>query len=309
MNILITGAAGFIGSHAADWFTKNEYGVVVLDSFTYASNIENTEGFYEDAIAGYDLDINENKQVVYICKHHNIDWIINFAAETHVDNSIESCSEFIWSNILGVSSLLDACRETGTKLFHISTDEVYGDIESGSFCEQDRLLPKNPYSATKASAENFIIAYSNTYGIEYLMARPSNNYGPRQHKEKLLPKMITNLLNDDKVPIYGDGKNIREWTYVKDTVKAIEHILNNSPINETYNISSNIEKQNIEMVEMVCIIMNKNSKESIEYVEDRLGHDFRYSIDCNKLLDIGFKFDSDIEKNIKETVESYNGNS
>ena len=175
MNVLITGSAGFIGSHAADWFTHN-YGVVALDSFTYAAKESNTAEFCKSAITGYKIDITQQEDIENICREHNIEWIVNFAAETHVDRSIKDCDNFIWSNIIGTKSLLEACKNTGVKICHVSTDEVYGDISSGSFSEEDKLNPKNPYAATKAAAEHMVRAYHNTYGVEHIIVRPSNNY-------------------------------------------------------------------------------------------------------------------------------------
>ena len=168
---------------------------------------------------------------------------------------------------------------------------MYGDIHAGSFKEDDHLNPKNPYSATKTAAEHMVRAYANTYGVEYLMVRPSNNFGPRQHQEKFIPTIMRNLLQGNKIPIYGTGKNVREWTYVKDTPRAIEHILLNSEMNKVYNISSSNEQENLEIVKRITSALGKDFEESITFVQDRLGHDFRYSVDASKLEDIGFSLD------------------
>ena len=279
-NLLITGCAGFIGSHAVDYFLEKGYKDDGVDCVTYAGSASNIRDHYGNRnFKLFNANICNTSKILEICRLRDIKWIINFAAETHVDNSIRSCSAFIKSNIDGVRSLLEVCRQTDTRLFHLSTDEVYGDIKAGSFTETDHLNPKNPYSATKAAAEHMIKAYANTYGVEYLMVRPSNNFGPRQHGEKFLPTIMRKLLNDEKIPIYGTGRNIREWTYVKDTPRAIEHILLNSEFNKTYNISSSNEQENLEIVKKITAILNRDFKSSIEFVPDRLGHDFRYSID------------------------------
>tara|TARA_R110000824_G_scaffold43928_6_gene128201 strand:- start:1772 stop:2716 length:945 start_codon:yes stop_codon:yes gene_type:complete len=307
-NIMITGCAGFIGSHTLDYFLEKGYKVTGVDVLTYAGKYENFEHNFENKnFSFHELDICELIKIKQICEDRDIDWIINFAAETHVDNSIKSSYEFIDSNIYGIQSLLEVCRELEIKLFHISTDEVYGDIVQGSFEEKDILNPKNPYSATKAAGEHFVCSYSNTYGVEYLMVRPSNNYGPRQHSEKFLPTIVKSLSEGKKIPVYGTGKNIREWTYVKDTAKAVEFILNNSEPNQIYNISSNIEKENIEIVSKVCEQFDRTIPDSIEFVEDRLGHDFRYSVNSDKLFSLGFEIESQFEDNLKETVEFFKG--
>ena len=307
-NILITGCAGFIGSHATDYFLERGYNVDGVDCFTYAGNVSNIRHQYDNPrFKLFNTNICNTKEILDICQIRNIEWIINFAAETHVDNSISSCDPFIKTNIDGVRSLLEVCRETKAKLFHISTDEVYGDINEGSFREMDNLSPKNPYSATKAAAEHMIRAFSNTYGIEYLMVRPSNNFGPRQHSEKFIPTIMRNLLKGNKIPIYGTGRNIREWTYVKDTPRAIEHILLNSEFNKVYNISSSNEQENLEIVKKITSVLNKDFENSITFVPDRLGHDFRYSVNADKLEDLGFTLNGsdNFEENLKETMRFF----
>ena len=199
MNLLITGCAGFIGSHAVDHFLDVGHNVVGVDCFTYAASLDNLKSALADKnFTLYETDICDTNKIIEYCADHKIDWIVNFAAETHVDNSIESCEKFIHSNIVGVQSLLECCRELGIKLFHISTDEVYGSIKSGSFSENDKLNPKNPYSATKAAAEHLVQSYENTYGVEFIIVRPSNNFGPRQNKEKFIPTILTSLVNKQK---------------------------------------------------------------------------------------------------------------
>lgn len=307
-NLLITGCAGFIGSHAVDYFLEKGYKVDGVDCFTYAGNASNIRDHYANHnFKLFNTNICNTSKILEICQLRDIKWIINFAAETHVDNSIRSCDTFIESNIDGVRSLLEVCRQTGARLFHLSTDEIYGDIKAGSFKEADHLNPKNPYSATKAAAEHMIKAYANTYGVEYLMVRPSNNFGPRQHGEKFIPTIMRKLLNDEKIPIYGTGRNVREWTYVKDTPRAIEHILLNSEFNKTYNISSSNEQENLEIVKKITAVLNRDFDSSIEFVRDRLGHDFRYSVDATKLADLGFTLDGSerFEENLKETIRYF----
>lgn len=309
MNIMITGCAGFIGSHAVEEFLSSGYNVIGVDNLTYAGKEENMSSFIDD-IKFYFCDICETDRLSKIVKVNNVEWIINFAAETHVDNSILSSRAFIHSNIQGVASLLDICNKLDVKLFHISTDEVYGSIRYGSFSETDPLDPKNPYSATKAAAELLINSYSNTHDIKYLMVRPSNNFGPRQDYEKFIPTIINRLKNKRKVPVYGDGKNIRDWLYVKDNVAAIRYILENSSLNEVYNITSSYEKSNISIVSNICDILGKNIDDSVEYVSDRPGHDFRYSIYNTKLRNLGF-FENHVfntfEVNLNHTINYYDG--
>jgi dTDP-glucose 4,6-dehydratase len=191
------------------------------------------------------------------------------------------------------------------KLLHVSTDEVYGSTLEGSFFEDDKLDPRNPYSATKAAAEHLIIAYQNTYNTEYIIVRPSNNFGPRQHGEKFLPTIIRSIMNNQKVPVYGDGSNIREWLFVKDNVFAIEHILKHSSVNQTYNISSNKEMTNMEILKKICDILEKNPEDVVEFVDDRPGHDFRYSVSNKKLLELGFANFTNFSESLVSTSEFY----
>ena len=307
-NLLITGCAGFIGSHAVDYFLEKGYKVDGVDCFTYAGTASNLRNHYTNPdFKLFNVNICDTDKILEICQLRSINWIINFAAETHVDNSIRSCDAFIKSNIEGTKSLLEVCKETGARIFHISTDEVYGDIKAGSFEEGDHLNPKNPYSATKAAAEHMVRPYANTYGVEYLMVRPSNNFGPRQHQEKFIPTIMRNLLKGNKIPIYGTGRNIREWTYVKDTPRAIEHILLNSEFNKVYNISSSNEQENLEIVKKITSVLNKDFENSITFVPDRLGHDFRYSVNADKLEDLGFTLNGsdNFEENLKETMRFF----
>ena len=306
MNIIVTGCAGFIGSHTTDLLLEEGHKVVGIDCFTYAGNPSNVIAHKNNPnFKLYNENICNTSTILELCVLREIDWIINFAAETHVDNSIKSSSMFIKTNIEGTKSLLEVCRQSGTKLLHVSTDEVYGSITKGSFNEESMLDPRNPYSATKAGADHMIKAYHNTYGIDYIIVRPSNNYGPRQHSEKFLPTILNSIRDNKKIPVYGDGSNVREWLFVKDTARAIHHIINAGSINETYNISSNTEMKNTEVIKAVCDSLNRDQSDLVEFVEDRPGHDFRYSVSNQKILDIGFKDFTSFSEGLDNTLKHY----
>ena len=303
MNILVTGCAGFIGSHATDVFLDNGYRVSGVDCLTYASDLKNLE--YASKYDSFSLsvvDICETNKVKEIVEKNKCEWIVNFAAETHVDNSIKSIDRFIHSNIIGVKSLLEACKETNTKLFQISTDEVYGSIHKGSFSECDILNPRNPYSATKASAEHLITSYANTHDLKYIIVRPSNNFGPRQHGEKLLPTVLRKIRNSEKIPIYGDGQNVRDWLYVKNNAQMIERILRSSDLCQVYNITNRNELKNIKIIKKITDVLNLDFEASVEFITDRPGHDFRYSISDKKIKEHGFQFDSNFENDLNKTI-------
>ena len=304
MNILVTGCAGFIGSHFVDEALECKNSVIGVDILTYAGKLANMSSF-QDKIHFHETDICDTKKILNITIVNDIEWIINFAAETHVDNSIDSCDEFIRTNIFGVKSLLEVCRETGCKLMQISTDEVYGSATEGSFVETDRLNPKNPYSATKAAAEHLVTSYSNTFGTKYRMVRMSNNFGPRQHHEKLIPTIISCIIQGNDIPIYGDGKNVRDWFYVKDCVRMIHTILEQGEDNNTYNLTHNNEFNNLEIVNKLCNIMGVNSSDKIKFVDDRPGHDRRYSINNEKSKKIGIGKPTDLIFALKDTVSFY----
>lgn len=305
MNILATGCAGFIGSHFVEESISCGDSIVGVDSLTYAGKLSNMINF-QDSIHFYKENICNTAEILKIVKNHNTEWIVNFAAETHVDNSIQSCDEFIKTNIFGVKSLLDICKETGTKLMQISTDEVYGTASDRSFLETDVLSPGNPYSATKAAAEHLVTSYANTYGIVYLIARPSNNFGPRQHAEKLIPTIFKSVLSDKKVPIYGSGNNIRDWLFVKDTAKIIRKIIDSGTINNAYNVTASNEMPNVNIIKKILSMCNKDFDDSTMFIKDRLGHDFRYSIDNRKLLEIvNDSIFSNFDEALRETYEFY----
>ena len=279
-NFLITGCAGFIGSHVSELFLERGHKVVGVDKLTYAGKMKNIP----EGVVLYIDDICDTDKMGEICKEHNIEQIINFAAESHVDNSIKGYNSFIDSNVKGVKSLLDICKNMDIVLVQISTDEIYGPIKEGSFHECAPARPMNYYSATKAAAEHLVSAYNNTFDLPYKMIRMSNNYGPRQHGEKFLPTILRSIRNGNKIPLYGNGANIRDWIYVQDSSKAIYDIVSKAPLDEIYNISFKDEKTNREVIEIILDEMGLNWSDHVENVPDRLGHDFRYSITNHKML-------------------------
>lgn len=303
-NILITGCAGFIGSHVVEAFLEKKYTIVGVDCFTYAGNKNNMESFI-DRIKFYNLDICDSQALEKIVITHRVDCIINLAAETHVDNSIKSCERFIHSNIDGVRSILDVCRKTNTRLLQVSTDEVYGSCLKGSFSETSRFAPGNPYSATKVAAEHLISAYHNTYGINFKTVRMSNNFGPRQHSEKLIPTILNSIKINKKIPIYGDGTNVRDWFYVKDCAQMVRDVYEFGDDNQVYNLTLCNEKQNLEVVREILKYLGLSFEENVEFVDDRPGHDFRYSIDNSKFLNLVDRKPTDFSKAIEDTIRFY----
>ena len=304
MKVMITGCAGFIGSHATDEFLSAGYDIIGVDALTYAGSTKNMSSF-KDKIKFIHGDICDESLMLRLVKDEDIEWIINFAAETHVDNSIDGCKNFIQSNIEGVRSLLDVCKATGCKLFQISTDEVYGSTMDESFEENDKLHPRNPYSATKAAAEHLITSYANTYKTDYKMVRMSNNFGPRQHSEKLIPTILKSLGLGKKIPIYGDGSNIRDWFYVKDCVKMVRGILEKGEKNSIYNLTHNNEMTNIELIKKILFMVGLDYEASVEFIKDRLGHDKRYSIDASKAKHLLGLKPTNFDLSLEETVEFY----
>ncbi|MBA7527155.1 dTDP-glucose 4,6-dehydratase 2 [subsurface metagenome] len=304
MKILVTGGLGFIGSNfARNMVDKAE--IIVGDALKYGSNEDNLKDldykFVKGDICDYDLMAGLVK---------GVDAIVNFAAETHVDRSISNPYAFIESNVLGTYTILEAMRKVNpeVKLVHISTDEVYGDVKEGSFKENDMLKPSSPYSASKASATMFVLAYVRTYGLNAIITRCTNNYGPYQFPEKLIPKAIIRAKLNMKIPIYGTGKNVRDWIYVKDHCEAISLVLGKGEKGEIYNISSGEEKTNLGVVREILGIIDKNEDDLIEFVEDRPGHDIRYSLDSSKIRELGWKPKHRFKEGLKETVEWYLSN-
>ena len=293
--IIVTGGLGFIGSNLIKLLIKKNYFVVNVDKVNYASNFYNTRNFSKKSNYKFvKLDINNRSKFKKILKLHKPVAIFNLAAETHVDRSIDAPTEFIKSNIVGVFNLLEVFREftkknKKTKLIHISTDEVYGDILKGRSKETDPYKPSSPYAASKASSDHLVYSYVRTFKLNAMITNCSNNYGPHQHPEKLIPKIIHNALNGIEIPVFGDGKNVRDWLYVLDHCEAIDLILKRSKSGAYYNIGGNCEMTNIDIVNLICNILNekvpsqKSYNSLIKFVEDRLGHDERYAIDATKI--------------------------
>ena len=289
MELIVTGGRGFIGSHFVELALALGYSVTDYDCMTYCSN---------DRLP-FDGDPNYKHIKESICdiKHlPSCDVLVNFAAETHVDNSINDTEPFLQSNVVGVHNLLEIVRgkppHDRPLFFHISTDEVYGDRPEGGFLETDRLKPSNPYSASKAAAEMFVIAYGRTYGIDFMITRSSNNYGPRQYYEKLIPRILKCIKTNKKIPLHGDGSYIRDWIYVKDNAKAIMHLIHSGIKNETFNIGANNHLTNLEVTDDLLKSFEKD-RSLIEFTENRWGQDLRYSLDISKIKSHGWKPDHD----------------
>ena len=292
--IVVTGGLGFIGSNLIDLLIKNGFFVLNIDKVSYASNFYNTLNFKNNKNYKYlKLNINNKNKLIKIFAKYKPLGIFNLAAETHVDRSIDSPDQFINSNILGTFNLLEAFRKYSkknkkSKLIHISTDEVYGDIIKGRTKENYPYSPSSPYAASKASSDHIVFSYIKTFGIKAIITNCSNNYGPKQHPEKLIPKMIYNIINNKPLPVYGDGKNSREWIYVKDHCEALIKIFKSGEIGETYNIGSNKNLNNIEICKNLLNVAKKNikigKKVKIKFIKDRPGHDKRYALDSSKLI-------------------------
>jgi dTDP-glucose 4,6-dehydratase len=286
LKFIVTGGRGFIGSHFVEEALNMGHQVIDIDKMTYAASKE----LPWDDNPNYTLLVEDIANLKHL---PTCDVLVNFAAESHVDNSIRETSPFIHSNINGTHNLLELIRGKRDYdrplFFHISTDEVYGDRLEGSFVETDSLKPSNPYSATKASAEMLVLAYHRTYGIDYIISRSANNYGPRQYEEKLIPKCLSSLTAQKKIPVHGDGSYIRDWTYVKDNVSGIFCIIDSGTKNEIYNIASENHMTNLEVIDQVIEWSYRTREESIQFVENRWGQDLRYSIDSSKLRELGWE--------------------
>ena len=313
MNVLVTGGAGFIGSNFIRYSMENhpDYRIINYDKLTYAGNLENLAGVEKNPQYVFEKgDICDKQNVLRCLKEYRIDMLVHFAAESHVDRSILGSAEFVQTNFVGTSILLDAAKEIGVNRFlQVSTDEVYGSLgDSGSFTEATPLHPNSPYSATKASADMLALAYQHTFGLPVMVTRCSNNYGPYQFPEKLIPLMIANALHDKPLPVYGDGMNVRDWLHVLDHCSAIDAVLHRGTIGEVYNIGGNHEKQNLEIVRL--ILKNLNKPESlITFIKDRPGHDRRYAIDSGKIQrELGWQPSYSFERGISETIKWYVNN-
>lgn len=316
MKILVTGAAGFIGSNFVFHMRKAhpEYDIIALDSLTYAGNLETLAPVMEeDHFSFVRCDITDREGVRKVFEEHHPDVVVNFAAESHVDRSIEDPGVFLRTNILGTQVLMDACREFGIQRFHqVGTDEVYGDLPLDRpdlfFTEDLPLQASSPYSASKASADLLAMAYHRTYGLPVTISRCSNNYGPYQFPEKLIPLMIANALADKPLPVYGTGENVRDWLYVEDHCRAIDMILENGKVGEVYNIGGHNERSNLDVVKTILKQLGK-PESLITFVGDRKGHDLRYAIDPSKIHgELGWLPETKFDDGIRQTIDWYLNN-
>ena len=313
-NLLITGGAGFIGSHFVELMLKNDSHdfdrFIILDSLTYSGLKSNVKPFENNPRVRFiEGDIADRELVRTIIQEEGINSIVNFAAESHVDRSISSSTPFVHSNVMGVANLLESFRDhCRGKFVQVSTDEVYGSIESGSWDEFEPLAPNSPYSATKSGGDLLALSFYKTYGIDLNITRCSNNYGPRQFPEKIIPLFITNLIEGKKLPLYGSGKNVRDWIYVTDHCEAVCLVLTRGIKGEIYNIGGHHEISNRELTGRILKEFGV-SEDMIQSVDDRLGHDFRYSVDDSKIREIlGFKNKVQFEEGLSMTVDWYKKN-
>ena len=308
MRLFVTGGAGFIGSNYVHWVLGNsDDTVTVFDALTYAGNLTNLGDLDDEPRLTFVRgDITDRAAVLAAMAGH--DAVVHFAAESHVDRSIISPDEFVRTNCDGTNVMCDVAVKVGVERFlHISTDEVYGSIETGSFSERDPLEPRSPYSASKAGSDLIALSYRSTYGLPVLVTRSSNNFGPYQFPEKVIPLFATNLLDGEKVPLYGDGLNIRDWCFVEDNCRGVDLVLRSGAIGEVYNIGAGNEVTNRELTSTVLELLGQNDS-MIEYVEDRLGHDRRYSIDISKVRKLGWAPRREFREALEATVAWYRDN-
>jgi len=320
--IIVTGGSGFIGSNLIRLLLKKKYFVINIDKSSYSANPHNVKAFKKNKnYLFFKLDINKRKKIFKILKKYRPIGIFNLAAETHVDRSIDNAENFLKSNVFGVYNLLEVLRKLKKnrkkqiKLLHVSTDEVYGDLEKNKFAKENTAYnPSSPYSASKASADQLIKAYTRTYGIKTVIANPCNNYGPNQFPEKFIPKIIFNILNNRPLPLYGNGKNVREWIFVKDNCEALLKIFLKGKVGQNYNIGTDIQLKNIEILNKILTIAKKNkikisNKNKIQFVVDRPGHDKRYAINSNKIRrEIKWKNKTSISSGLLQTFIWYSKN-
>lgn len=316
MTVLVTGGAGFIGSNFVYYMLKKypDYRIVCVDCLTYAGNLSTLETALKNPnFAFYKTNICDRAGIYEIFEQEKPDIVVNFAAESHVDRSIEGPEIFLQTNIMGTQVMMDACRKYGIKRYHqVSTDEVYGDLPLDRpdlfFTEQTPIHTSSPYSASKASADLLVMAYNRTYELPTTISRCSNNYGPYHFPEKLIPLMIANALNDKPLPVYGKGENIRDWLYVEDHCKAIDLIIHNGTVGEVYNIGGHNEMRNIDIVKLICRKLNK-PESLIRFVTDRKGHDLRYAIDPTKIHnELGWLPETKFADGIDLTIDWYLNN-
>ncbi|HPK09035.1 MAG TPA: dTDP-glucose 4,6-dehydratase [Saprospiraceae bacterium] len=320
----ITGGAGFIGSHVVRRFVNRypEYDIVNLDALTYAGNLENLRDIEEKPNYSFiKLDIRDNEAIKKVFEKYNFDGIIHLAAESHVDRSISDPLAFINTNLVGTANLLNVAKNhwkndySGKRFYHISTDEVYGSLPLGHqlFTEETPYDPRSPYSASKAGSDHLVRAYFHTYGLPVVISNCSNNYGPNQFPEKLIPLFINNIKNNKPLPVYGKGENVRDWLHVEDHARAIDTIYHDGNLGETYNIGGHNEWTNIDLIRLLCKIMDSkldraesSSEQLITYVTDRAGHDLRYAIDATKIdKELGWIPEYTFEKGLENTVDWY----
>lgn len=305
MNVLVTGGAGFIGSNFVHYLlSETDADVTTLDALTYAGTTENLEGVLDhprhDFVEG---DIRDKETVSNLVV--DADAVVNFAAESHVDRAIENSEKFVSTNVQGTQTLLDAAVKSDVDRFlQVSTDEVYGEIHNGEFSEEDQLNPRNPYAATKASADLLAKSYETTYDLPVLITRTCNNFGPRQHPEKLIPKFIQNAAAGEELPVYGDGSNVREWIYVEDNCRALDLVLRDGEPGEVYNIGTGEERTNLEVTKAILDAVG-GTEDQITFVEDRAGHDQRYALDASKINQLGWEPSWSFEDGLQRTVEYY----
>ena len=322
-NILVTGGAGFIGGNFCNLLLQDtQFNVINMDDLTYASKDKIFYIHNKKQYQFYKKNICDKKAIQEIFSKHKIDAVVHFAAETHVDNSIEQSDQFISTNILGTHNLIQVCKDQINNnhlskdfvFVHISTDEVFGHLEKQDppFTEETKYNPRNPYSASKAAADHLVRSFIATYNFPAIILNCCNNYGPMQHEEKLIPKIIHNIIQQKPIPIYGAGKQIREWIYVEDFAKAILEVLKFAPVGESYNIGSGQEFQNIDLAHVICDLMDQklkrttSSKQLITFVTDRLGHDFRYAMNSGKIKKkLKWNSTTSIKEDLEKTINYY----
>lgn len=305
MKLLVTGGAGFIGSNFIRMMFAQYPGIEItnLDKLTYAGNPENLKDISDPGYNFVQGDICDSEIVMQAMEE--VDTVVHFAAESHVDRSIKDSSVFVITNVVGTNNLLKCAMDSDINRFiHVSTDEVYGSIREGSFKETDILNPSSPYSSSKAGSDLLAMSYYNTYGLPVIITRCTNNFGPYQYPEKLIPLFITNLMDGKHVPVYGTGLNVRDWIYVEDHCSAIDFVMQHGKSGEIYNISGGNELTNLEITHRILKALGKDES-MIRYVEDRKGHDFRYSLDCSKLQKMGWKPQHDFDTALDATIQWY----